>query len=46
MHTQDDAFVLLRGGRDEAEADVQDVAATVLAGLGLDASGVDGSPLR
>jgi predicted AlkP superfamily phosphohydrolase/phosphomutase len=45
MHTQDDAFVLVRGARGEAEAHVQDVAATVLAALGLDASQLDGSPL-
>src|SRR5581483_9796958 len=42
MHTQDDAFVLVRGAHPEGEADVQDVAATALAGLGIDPSGVDG----
>jgi predicted AlkP superfamily phosphohydrolase/phosphomutase len=45
MHTQDDAFVLVRGAHPEGEADVQDVAATALHGLGLDASGVDGRVL-
>jgi predicted AlkP superfamily phosphohydrolase/phosphomutase len=45
MHTQDDAFVLLPGVRRDGEADVQDVAATVLDGLGLDASGLDGREL-
>jgi predicted AlkP superfamily phosphohydrolase/phosphomutase len=46
MHTQDDAFVLVRGAHPEGEADVQDVAATALDGLGLDPSGVDGRVLR
>ena len=46
MHTQDDAFVLVRGAHPEGDADVQDVAATALDGLGLDASGVDGRVLR
>jgi predicted AlkP superfamily phosphohydrolase/phosphomutase len=46
MHTQDDAFVLVRGAHPEGEADVQDVAATALHGLGLDPSGVDGRVLR
>jgi len=45
MHTQDDAFVLVRGARPEGEADVQDVAATAVAALGLDASGLDGRVL-
>jgi predicted AlkP superfamily phosphohydrolase/phosphomutase len=45
MHTQDDAFVLVRGAHPEGEADVQDVAATALAGLGIDPSGVDGRVL-
>jgi predicted AlkP superfamily phosphohydrolase/phosphomutase len=45
MHTQDDAFVLVRGAHPEGEADVQDVAATALAGLGLDTSEVDGRVL-
>jgi predicted AlkP superfamily phosphohydrolase/phosphomutase len=45
MHTQDDAFVLVRGGHPEGDVDVQDVAATVLAGLGLDPSGLDGRVL-
>jgi predicted AlkP superfamily phosphohydrolase/phosphomutase len=45
MHTQDDAFVLVRGAHPEGEADVQDVAATALHGLGLDASGIDGRVL-
>ena len=35
MHTQDDAFVFVRGAHPEGEADVQDVAATALDGLGL-----------
>jgi predicted AlkP superfamily phosphohydrolase/phosphomutase len=42
MHTPDDAFVLVRGAHAPGEAHVQDVAATALAGLGLDASGLDG----
>ena len=46
MHTQDDAFVLVRGAHPDGAADVQDVAATALDGLGLDASGVDGRVLR
>jgi hypothetical protein len=46
MHTQDDAFVLVRGARPEDEADVQDVAATAVAALGLDASRLDGRVLR
>jgi predicted AlkP superfamily phosphohydrolase/phosphomutase len=46
MHTQDDAFVLVRGAQPEGEAEVQDVAATALDGLGLDPSGVDGRVLR
>src|SRR4029077_13352744 len=46
MHTQDDAFVLVRGAHPEGEADVQDVAATALDGLGLDPSGFDGRVLR
>jgi len=46
MHTQDDAFVLVRGARPEGEADVQDVAATAVAALGLDASRLDGRVLR
>jgi predicted AlkP superfamily phosphohydrolase/phosphomutase len=46
MHTQDDAFVLVRGAHPEGEADVQDVAATALDGLGLDTSEVDGRVLR
>ena len=46
MHTQDDAFVLVRGAHPEGEADVQDVAATALDGLGLDASALDGRVLR
>jgi predicted AlkP superfamily phosphohydrolase/phosphomutase len=46
MHTQDDAFVLVRGAHPQGEADVQDVAATALAGLGLDPSGLDGRVLR
>jgi predicted AlkP superfamily phosphohydrolase/phosphomutase len=45
MHTQDDAFVLVRGAHPEGEADVQDVAATAVAALGLDASGLDGRVL-
>jgi predicted AlkP superfamily phosphohydrolase/phosphomutase len=45
MHTQDDAFVLVRGAHPDGEADVQDVAATALDGLGIDASGVDGRVL-
>jgi predicted AlkP superfamily phosphohydrolase/phosphomutase len=45
MHTQDDAFVLVRGASPPGEADVQDVAATVLDGLGLDPGGVDGRVL-
>ena len=45
MHTQDDAFVLVRGARPEGEADVQDVAATAVAALGLDASRLDGRVL-
>jgi predicted AlkP superfamily phosphohydrolase/phosphomutase len=45
MHTQDDAFVLVRGAQLEGVVDVQDVAATALAGLGLDASPVDGRVL-
>ena len=45
MHTEDDAFVLVRGARREGEVHVQDVAATALAGLGLDPSGLDGKPL-
>ena len=45
MHTQDDAFVLVRGAHTEGEADVQDVAATAVAALGLDASGLDGRVL-
>jgi predicted AlkP superfamily phosphohydrolase/phosphomutase len=45
MHTQDDAFVLVRGSHGDEEAHVQDVAATVLAGLGLDASPLDGRSL-
>ena len=32
MHTQDDAFVLVRGAHPDGEADVQDVAATALVG--------------
>jgi predicted AlkP superfamily phosphohydrolase/phosphomutase len=46
MHTQDDAFVLVRGAHPEGEADVQDVAATALAGLGLDAGELDGRVLH
>jgi predicted AlkP superfamily phosphohydrolase/phosphomutase len=46
MHTQDDAFVLVRGAQPEGEADVQDVAATALAGLGLDPGELDGRVLR
>jgi hypothetical protein len=46
MHTQDDAFVLVRGAEFDGEVDVQDVAATALDGLGLDASGLDGRVLR
>jgi len=46
MHTEGDAFVLVRGAHPDGEADVQDVAATALDGLGLDASGVDGRVLR
>jgi predicted AlkP superfamily phosphohydrolase/phosphomutase len=46
MHTQDDAFVLVRGARPDGDADVQDVAATAVAALGLDASGLDGRVLR
>ena len=46
MHTQDDAFVLVRGAHPDGEADVQDVAATALDGRGLDATGVDGRVLR
>jgi predicted AlkP superfamily phosphohydrolase/phosphomutase len=46
MHTQDDAFVLVRGAHPEGEADVQDVAATALDGLGLDAGELDGRVLR
>jgi hypothetical protein len=45
MHTQDDAFALVRGVHPEGEADVQDVAATAVAALGLDASGLDGRVL-
>ncbi len=45
MHTQDDAFVLVRGAHPEGDVDVQDVAATALAGLGLDTSGLDGRVL-
>ena len=45
MHTQDDAFVLVRGAHAEGEAHVQDVAATAIDGLGLDASGLDGRVL-
>jgi predicted AlkP superfamily phosphohydrolase/phosphomutase len=45
MHTQDDAFVLVRGAHPDGEADVQDVAATALAGLGLDPSALDGRVL-
>jgi hypothetical protein len=37
--------VLVRGAHPEGEADVQDVAATALAGLGLDTSEVDGRVL-
>jgi predicted AlkP superfamily phosphohydrolase/phosphomutase len=46
MHTQDDAFVFVRGAHPAGEVDVQDVAATVLDGLGLDPSGLDGRVLR
>ena len=46
MHTEADAFVLVRGAHPDGEADVQDVAATALDGLGLDAAGVDGRVLR
>ncbi len=45
MHTQDDAFVLVRGAHPAGEADVQDVAATALAGLGLDPGELDGRVL-
>ena len=45
MHTQDDAFVLVRGAHPAGEADVQDVAATAVAGLGLDPSSLDGRVL-
>ncbi len=46
MHTQDDAFLLVRGAHPDGELDVQDVAATAVDGLGLDASGLDGRVLR
>jgi len=45
MHTQDDAFVLVRGAHPQGEADVQDVAATALDGLGIDPGGLDGRVL-
>ena len=45
MHTQDDAFVLVRGRRVEGEVHVMDVAATVLDGLGIDPAGLDGRVL-
>jgi predicted AlkP superfamily phosphohydrolase/phosphomutase len=45
MHTEDDAFLLVRGARPEGEGHVQDVGATVLEGLGLDAAGLDGRAL-
>jgi predicted AlkP superfamily phosphohydrolase/phosphomutase len=45
MHTQDDAFLLVRGAQFDGEGHVQDVAATALDGLGLDASSVDGRVL-
>ena len=45
MHTQDDAFVLVRGAHPDGAVDVQDVAATALDGLGIDASGLDGRVL-
>jgi predicted AlkP superfamily phosphohydrolase/phosphomutase len=45
MHTQDNAFVLVRGAHPEGRVDVQDVAATAVAGLGLDPSGLDGRVL-
>jgi predicted AlkP superfamily phosphohydrolase/phosphomutase len=45
MHTQDDAFVLLRGVHRDGVVDVQDVAATAAAGLGLDAAALDGRVL-
>jgi predicted AlkP superfamily phosphohydrolase/phosphomutase len=46
MHTQDDAFVLVRGAHPGGEGKVEDVAATVLDGLGLDPSSLDGRVLR
>jgi predicted AlkP superfamily phosphohydrolase/phosphomutase len=46
MHTQDDAFVLVRGAHPQGEVHVQDVAATAVDGLGLDASGLDGRVLQ
>jgi hypothetical protein len=46
MHTQDDAFVLVRGAHPGGEGRVEDVAATVLDGLGLDPSSLDGRVLR
>ena len=46
MHTQDDAFVLVRGAHPGGEGEVEDVAATVLDGLGLDPSSLDGRVLR
>ena len=45
MHTRDNAFVMVRGRHPDGIADVQDVAATVLDALGLDAGGVDGRVL-
>lgn len=45
MHTADDAFVLVRGAHPSGVTRVEDVAATVLDGLGLDASGLDGRVL-
>jgi predicted AlkP superfamily phosphohydrolase/phosphomutase len=45
MHTRDNAFVLLAGRRAEGVADVQDVAATTLAALGLDPTPLDGRVL-
>ena len=45
MHTQDNAFVLVRGAHPEGRVDVQDVAATAVAGMGLDPSGLDGRVL-
>lgn len=45
MHTRDNAFVLVRGRHPKGVADVQDVAATVVDALGLDAQGLDGRVL-